>query len=112
MKIVKCESGNIMMLLKEVSDVSDKEIKANSVDAAFEKHVPQFEIHDNKVKIFVNHVMEEEHYIEWILVDYGDKQIIKHFMPGEEPVIEVKYSENMIAYSYCNKHGLWFDKIN
>lgn len=112
MKIVKCESGNIMMLLKEVSDVSDKEIKANSVDAAFEKHVPQFEIHDNKVKIFVNHVMEEDHYIEWILVDYGDKQIIKHFVPGDIPSIEVEYKDSMKAYSYCNKHGLWFDKIN
>ena len=107
MKIVKCKSGNIMMVLKEIEDVSDKIIKSNDVDAAFEKHVPQFEIHEDKVKVLVNHVMEEDHYIEWIMIDYGNEQIIKHFLPGEEPSIETEYKEGMIAYSYCNKHSLW-----
>ena len=107
MKIVKCKSGNIMLLLKEVTDASDKVIKANDTDAAVEKHVPQYEIEDNKVKVYVNHVMEEDHYIEWILVDYGTEQIIRHFKPGEEAKIEVEYKDGMKAYSYCNKHSLW-----
>ena len=38
----------------------------NSVDAAFEKHVPTYEVKDGKLRVEVNHVMEEEHYIEWI----------------------------------------------
>lgn len=107
MKIIKCNNGNINMVLKEVEDVSDKELRVNDVDASFEKHVPQYEIENDKVSVFVNHVMEEDHYIEWIMVDYGDEQIIKHFLPGDEPKIIVSYREGMKAYSYCNKHSLW-----
>lgn len=110
MKIVKCNNGNISMILKEVSDVSDKVIKSNSVDAAFEKHVPQYNILGDKVEVFVNHVMEEDHYIEWILVDYEDSQSIKYFKPGDEPRVTVEYKDGMKAYSYCNKHSLWLNE--
>ena len=110
MKIVKCKSGNIMMVLKEVEDVSDKIISSNSVDASFEKHVPQYERRENQVEIFVNHVMEEDHYIEWILVDYGKEQVVKHFLPGEDPKMLVDYHDGMKAYSYCNKHSLWVNE--
>lgn len=110
MKIVKCKSGNIMMVLKEIEDVSDKIVRSNDVDAAFEKHVPQATRDGDKVEIFVNHVMEEDHYIEWILVDYGNEQIIRHFVPGDDPRIIVDYREGMNAYSYCNKHSLWVNE--
>ena len=109
MKIVKCHSGNIMMVLKEVENIDDKILKSNDVDAAFEKHVPQYEKYEDKVEIFVNHVMEEDHYIEWILVDYGKEQIIKHFLPGDDPRLVVDFREGMKAYSYCNKHSLWMN---
>lgn len=109
MKIVKCQNGNIMMLLKEVEDVTDKVLKSNDVDASFEKHVPQYNILGDKVEVFVNHVMEEDHYIEWILVDYGNEQIIKHFLPHEEPKLVVDFKDEMVAYSYCNKHSLWMN---
>ena len=111
MKIKKYKNNNIMALLKEAENVDDRIIKANSVDAAFEKHVPQFEREGDKVIVLVNHVMEDDHYIEWIMVDYGDKQIIKHFNPGEEPKVEVEFKEGMKAYSYCNKHGLWENSL-
>ncbi len=111
MKVVKCNNNNVMLLLKEVENVDDKVIKSNSVDAAFEKHVPVVEKKDTKVTVVVNHVMEEDHYIEWIMVDYGDMQIIKHFKPGDEPKMEVDYREGMKAYSYCNKHGLWVNEL-
>lgn len=111
MKIVKCKNGNISIVLKEVEDVTDKVIKSNSVDAAFEKHVPMYNIVGDKVEVFVNHVMEEDHYIEWIMVDYGDKQIIKEFKPGDEPKLEVEYQDGLKAYSYCNKHSLWEAKL-
>lgn len=107
MKIIRCKNGNIMMTLKEIEDVSDKEIKANAVDAAVEKHVPQYNFKDNQVEVFVNHVMEKDHYIEWIMIDYGNMQIVKHFKPGEEPKVMVEYHDGMKAYSYCNKHSLW-----
>ena len=51
--------------------------------------------------------MEEDHYIEWIMVDYDDEQIIKHFHPGDEAKIVVPFRKGMKAYSYCNKHSLW-----
>ncbi len=85
------------------------EIKANSVDAAVEKHVPNYEVNGNKIVVKVNHVMEEDHYIEWIMVDYGKEQIIHHFLPGDDPRIVVDYQEGMKAYSYCNKHSLWMN---
>ncbi|MBR2827625.1 MAG: heavy metal-binding domain-containing protein [Bacilli bacterium] len=111
MKIIKCKSGNILGVLKEVENVDDKVIRANSVDASSEKHVPNFEITGDKVRVYVSHVMEEDHYIEWILVDYGKKQIIEHFMPGDTPSIIVPYSDRMRAYSYCNKHSLWMNEL-
>lgn len=109
MKIVKCKNGNIAVVLKEVEDVSENVIRSNDVDAAFEKHVPQYSIQNDMVEIYVNHVMEEDHYIEWILVDYGNRQIIQEFHPGDDPRILVDYQDGMKAYSYCNKHSLWIN---
>ena len=109
MKIVKCNNKNIMMVLTEKENVDDKILKCNEVDAAFEKHVPQYKILNKEVEVFVNHVMEDDHYIEWIMVDYGSVQIIKEFKPYEEPKMKVEYKEGMKAYSYCNKHSLWIN---
>ena len=111
MKIIKCKSGNILGVLKEVENVDDKVIKANNVDAAREKHVPNFEVVGEEIRVSISHVMEEEHYIEWILVDYGKKQIIEQFIPGDTPSILVPYQEEMKAYSYCNKHSLWMSEF-
>lgn len=110
MKIIKCSNGNVSLVLTENIDVTDKVIRTNSVDASFEKHVPQYERKQEDVQIFVNHVMEDDHYIEWILVDYGNEQILHEFKPGDEAKIVVKYHEGMKAYSYCNKHGLWVNE--
>ena len=85
-----------------------KELVPNSVDAAFEKHVPTYEISDGKLVIKVNHVMEEDHFIEWISIVCDDKEITKYFNPGEEAILtHCKYKPGTIIYSYCNKHGLW-----
>ena len=67
-----------------------KELIPNSIDAAFEKHVPNIEVIDNKIRVSVNHVMESDHYIEWIAQE----------------------TDNEIILSYCNKHGLWVKKIS
>ncbi len=111
MKILK-SNKNVLLLLTENEKVEDNLLKPNSVDASFEKHVPQFKIDGNTIEVFVNHVMEDDHYIEWILVDYGDRQIIKHFSPNDKPSIIVEYQDNIKAYSYCNKHSLWSSNIN
>ncbi len=82
-------------------------VKANAVDASFEKHVPTYEIKDDKIIVKVNHVMEDDHYIEWIAGVSDDTDEFKYLKPGDEPVAEFKYVKGMILYSYCNKHSLW-----
>ncbi|MBR2705121.1 MAG: desulfoferrodoxin [Clostridia bacterium] len=79
----------------------------NSEDAAFEKHVPTYEIQGEKILVRVNHVMEEEHYIEWIAIVFDDHEKITYFKPGDEPVAHCKYVPGSTIYAYCNKHNLW-----
>lgn len=85
-----------------------KELIPNSVDAAVEKHVPTYEVKEGKLFIKVNHVMEEEHFIEWISIVSDNKEITTYFKPGEEAVTHCcKYIPGTTIYAYCNKHGLW-----
>ena len=83
------------------------ELVPNSVDAAFEKHVPTYEVRDGKIFVTVNHVMEEEHYIEWICMVSDKKQCTTYFKPEEEAKTHFKYIPGSKLYAYCNKHGLW-----
>ena len=50
-----------------------QDVVANSMDASFEKHVPTYQKEGNDIIVTVNHVMEEEHYIEWVLVKYENE---------------------------------------
>lgn len=83
----------------------------NSIDAAVEKHVPEYEIVGNKIKVKVNHVMEEEHYIEWIAMIADDIEQTKYFKPGDVAEAEFDYRPNVTLYSYCNKHELWKKEV-
>ena len=76
-KIIKdctCENCGIKCCGEEMA-----ELIPNSVDAAIEKHVPTYEIEDGKLFVKVNHVMEEEHYIEWISIVSEDKEMMNHY---------------------------------
>ena len=80
----------------------------NSVDASIEKHVPTYEIDGDYINVKVNHVMEEEHYIQWIaLVMEHEELILK--LESSFPSAEAKfpYVPGSTIYEYCNKHGLW-----
>ena len=105
MKIIKLENGNVCMTLTEKEDVL--KMRLNDEDTLAENHVPEYTRLSDKIEVRVPHVMEEEHYIEWLVIDYGTSQIITHFKPLEEAKVVVDYQEGMKAYSYCNKHGLW-----
>jgi len=108
MKLIECKhSHNIYKVMKQVSDISEKEMIANSTDASKEKHIPKYEINDEKVQIQVSHVMEEDHYIEWIMVEYEDFDITKYLKPKDEASLIADYVKGMKIYSYCNQHGLW-----
>ena len=86
-------------------------LKANTADAAAEKHVPEYEIVGDKIIARVNHVMEEDHYIEWIAYSYDHKEIFAYLKPGEKAEVEFEYVKGAVIYSYCNKHGLWSKEI-
>ena len=84
-----------------------KELVPNSVDAAVEKHVPNYEVKDGKIIVTVNHVMEEEHYIEWISICYNNSESTIYFKPGDVAKAEFDYVPSSTIYAYCNKHSLW-----
>ena len=83
------------------------ELKPNSVDAATEKHVPVYEVAQNSIVVKVNHVMEEDHYIEWIAMAGNDTIGKKFFRPGDNPIATFPYIKGSKIYAYCNKHSLW-----
>ena len=87
------------------------DVLPNSVDAAFEKHVPSYEMKDNKLEVRVNHVMEEDHYIEWIALVTDNKEEYVYLKPNEDAVVVFDDVSSGTIYSYCNKHGLWEKEI-
>lgn len=86
-------------------------LKENSVDASFEKHVPTYEKAGENIHIKVNHVMEEDHYIEWILVKMTKENREVLLQPGNIPEMTVPYEKGTLIYAYCNKHGLWKTEV-
>ena len=79
----------------------------NSVDASFEKHIPTFEHINDEIFVKVNHVMEKEHFIEWIAL-VNDKDICKvKLLQEQNAECKFKYIKGSKLYAYCNKHGLW-----
>ena len=114
--VKKCMScGALVKVIKDCNCECDiqccgkkmKELVPNSVDAAAEKHVPTYEVKDGKIFVKVNHVMEEDHYIEWISIVSDKKECTTYFKPGEEAVAHCKYVPGATVYAFCNKHGLW-----
>ena len=92
-------------------DEEMKTLKANDSDGAAEKHVPTYEVKDGTVYVEVKHVMEDDHYIEWIAAVSDLDKEIKYLKPGNDAKAEFKYVEGMTLYSYCNKHSLWKTEV-
>lgn len=88
-----------------------KEIKANSVDCAVEKHKPCYEIVGNEIVVSVNHVMEENHLIEYVYLLSKNKTIKVSFNANETAKVVLPYIKGSKIYAYCNKHGLWETEV-
>ena len=90
-----------------------EEIVAGTSDGAAEKHVPVFEVKDNKVYVTVGaveHPMSEEHYIEWIAVQTRGGNQRKALKPNDAPkaVFALLEDDEVEAvYAYCNLHSLF-----
>ncbi len=86
------------------------ELKANISDGAKEKHVPQYEIKEDKIEVRVGstlHPMSEEHYIMWIALVHNNQINMIKLKPTDEPVVIFDYFKDSEIYAYCNLHGLW-----
>jgi len=88
------------------------ELKANTVDASKEKHVPVVKVDGKTVKVDVGavpHPMTEQHYIQWVYLqtDAGGQR--KSLNPGAEPSVEFALGNEkpLVVFEYCNLHGLW-----
>lgn len=113
----KCEvCGNIVELIKKGGGQLTccgqhmTELKANTVEASLEKHIPVAERKDGKLIVRVGsvlHPMLPEHYIEWIAVvsDNGIERI--ELSPDTEPEAVFSDKGSVEIYAYCNLHGLW-----
>ena len=82
-------------------------LQANNKEFSFEKHMPEYEIKDNKVYVKVNHVMEEPHFIEWIAIKNKKGKQVVFLQPNEVAEVVFDYQPESMIYSYCNLHGLW-----
>ena len=120
MKFYICEHcGNIVAMVRDkgvpVMCCGQKmtEIIPGTTEAAVEKHIPVYEVKDNKVYVTVGsveHPMLPEHYIEWIAVETSNGNQRKPLKPGEPPkaVFALNEGDEVLAvYAYCNLHSLW-----
>lgn len=89
------------------------ELKANTVDAAKEKHVPVYTQTGETVTVRVgsaDHPMVQAHHIAWIALQTKEGLQIKKLDPTGEPKATFKITESdkvEAVYAYCNLHGLW-----
>ena len=97
-----CEECGIMCCGEKMM-----EIKPNTIDASFEKHVPTYEIVEDEILVTVNHVMEKEHYIMWIAQVTENRTTRVKLYPEQATETRFPYIPGATLYAYCNKHGLW-----
>lgn len=86
-------------------------LKPNTEDAASEKHIPTYERVEDEIFVKVNHVMEKEHYIEWIAMVSDERECTVKLYPEQNAECRFKYIPGSKLYAYCNKHGLWMSEV-
>ena len=121
MLFYRCKScGNFVSFLGEKTACTPKccgegmtELTANTTDAAQEKHVPVVSVDGDTVTVkvgSVDHPMTEEHLIQWILLETSQGYQKKDLAAGQAPCAQFRLADGekaLVAYAYCNLHGLW-----
>ena len=100
-----CENCGIKCCGEEM-----KALKANSEDAATEKHVPVCEKVEDEIVVRVGeveHPMEKDHYIMWIAQVKDNRVTMVDLYPEQSTETRFPYIPGATIYAYCNKHGLW-----
>ena len=109
-KVIKdceCDNCNIKCCDKDMEVLTP-----NKGDSSLDKHVPKIEKKDTELIISMDHVMEDEHYIEFISYVSDEFEITKYFNPGDEVRLVVPYQKGAKVYAYCNKHDLYEKEID
>ena len=116
-KILKCDDcGSIIqVLVEDDGDTCDTHMLAIPVQTEGEKapkHKPVVEIDGDKVTVKVGeaaHPMDDDHYIQFLVVEAGAEQYAKCFKPGDvaEATFTVNSTDDVKALAFCNLHGLW-----
>ncbi len=107
-------TGNVIVSKNILDDENFILLKVNDEDASLEKHVPIYEIEENKLIVKVGeilHPMIENHYIMWIALVSKNEIVIHYLKPEDDPVTEFEYKEKATIYAYCNVHGLWKSSV-
>ena len=108
--------GNVIELLEgEMNRITCcgknmEELKANTTDAATEKHIPVYERVEDEIVVKVGeveHPMEKDHYIMWIAQVTENRTTRVRLYPEQATETKFPYIPGSILYAYCNKHGLW-----
>lgn len=122
-KFYICEKcGNIITLVeKSGAPVSCcgqhmTELKAGTVEASREKHIPVATVADGKVKVCVgsvSHPMTAEHNIGWVYLETDKGHQLKYLESDAAPEVEFAIGDEkpVAVYAYCNLHGLWKSDI-
>lgn len=115
--IKRCKiCGGLVKVLKNSNiiccGVPMEELKPNTVDAAAEKHLPTYEVVEgDHIFVKVNHVMEKDHYIEWIAMVTDDREYVAKLYPEQNAEARFEYVPGAKLYAYCNKHELWMTEV-
>lgn len=120
MKFYKCEHcGNIVNFLVESGvpvvccGENMKELIANTVEAAYEKHIPVVIADGSKITVkvgSVEHPMLKEHHIAFVVAETDQGFIKKTLSIGNKPECSFILNDGeklLNVYEYCNLHGLW-----
>ena len=120
--LISDDKKSVIMLISGGAEISCNGtpmnfLKANTTDAAQEKHVPQVKIDGKKVIVkvgSVTHPMTEAHLIQWIYLQTKKGGQYVHLSANDAPEAEFIVAdgdEPIAAYEFCNLHGLWMAKI-
>ena len=112
-KCMKC--GKVIPLLTKNNFVccgeEMQDLLPNVEEASFEKHIPSYEIKGDYIYVKVNHVMEDNHHIDWIMLVSDTDVYFKNLENCEEASAKFINQASCEIYAYCNLHGLWVAKV-
>lgn len=116
-KILKCdECGSIIQVFvdgdEDACNAHMLKIPVQTEGEKSPKHKPVVEIDGDKVTVKVGeaaHPMDDDHYIQFLVVEAGNEQYAKCFKPGDvaEATFIIPEANDIVALAFCNQHGLW-----